>query len=489
MNLQRLTLIVSILLSITACSSGGGGSSDAGTNPATNSDAGTTTGGLTTGGDGTSTAGITTISNGSSTSGVTDAIDGGGSTDSGSDECSIADVNQWVDDGMRDFYFYYDQVPVVDLTQYNDPNTLIRALRVAPDRFSYVTDSAQQEALFEEGMTFGYGFRFVRTSEGVVRTAAVYTESPAEDSGLRRGDILLAVNGISIDEITNAQWTEALGTSPEVRSPTFSVQGEDGLDRDIQITSAEYRLLTVQQGKFFTTNAGRRIGYVHFLSYLGTAQAELNSVMAWLKDNAVDELILDLRFNGGGYTSIARQIGSQVAGPPVFNQVAEQLSFNDRYAEFNYTQEFDENNITLELLRLYVITSDITASASELTINALRPYIDVYTVGNRTVGKPFASRGRDRCGKRMQAVELLSTNADGISVINGIPADCEAFDNYRGEQGTLEDSMFATTVNYLLNGLCELPPGDTPAAAARRADGSESFLPSPDKVGEGAIAD
>ena len=495
---QRLVLIACLLLTITACNSGGSSSTDGGTNPETNTDAGASTGGLTTGSDGTGTtgsdgtssAGTTTNSDGgSSTGGDTGGTDGDASTDSGVEECSIADVNQWVDDGMRDFYFYYDQVPTVDLAQYDDPNTLIRDLRVPPDRFSYVTDTAQQDALFDEGITFGYGFRFVRTNEGVVRTAAVNSESPADTAGLLRGDILVAVNGISIDEITNEQWAEALGTPPEVRSPIFSVQGEDGLDREVQITSGEYRLLTVQSGRFFDTNAGTRVGYVHFLSYLGTAQAELNSVMAWLIENEVDELVLDLRFNGGGFTSIARQIGSQVAGEPVFDQVAEQLSFNDRYAEFNYTRDFDPNDFTLDLSRLFVITSDRTASASELTINALRPYIEVFTVGNRTVGKPFASRGRDRCGKRMQAIELLSTNANGASVIDGIPADCEVFDNYRGTQGSLEDSMMSTALNYMLNGSCEPLPSTTPQAAVRRAGAAETFLATPDVIGEGSIAD
>ncbi len=503
----RYLLIAVLTYSIIGCNSGNNGG-DGGTNPESNTSVGNTGSGTTdsqgtegssdgadTGGDSTGTDGDSsdaggdttdTGSDGSDTGGTT--TDGGGtdsdgSTDAGEEECSVADLNQWVDDAMRDYYLYYNLVPQVDLAAYESPEQLITDLRVSPDRFSNVTDSAQQEQLFEEGITFGFGFRLVRDSLGAVRTAAVYKESPAELAGLQRGDVVMAVNGTPIEEMTNQLWSEYLGTGTDIVSPTFTVNKATGETQDISVTSGEYRLYTVQSANVATLNeTQQRVGYINFLSYLGTAQSELNNVMAWLRDNEADELILDLRFNGGGFTSIARQLGSQVAGEVVFDEISERLSFNDRYAEFNYTRSFEPNDITLDLNRLYVITSGRTASSSELTINALRPYIDVYTIGGLTVGKPFVSRGRDRCGKRMHAMELISTNADGASVINGIAPDCEVFDTYQGDQGSLDDNMYSAALNYLYSGNCAAQPA---AAQAR----SRPVFETSDELGFGSIDD
>lgn len=131
-------------------------------------------------------------------------------TPAGVEECSTEDIKHRVEFDMRDYYIYYDQVPVVDLADYSTPESLMRALRVAPDRYSNVADTAGQNALNDDGATRGYGLWFNPDKDGVVRFREILSGSPADKAGILRGDQIILFNGDPIGDVSDDEIAIAL---------------------------------------------------------------------------------------------------------------------------------------------------------------------------------------------------------------------------------------------------------------------------------------
>jgi len=124
--------------------------------------------------------------------------------------CSTEDINARVDFDMRDYYIFYDQVPQLNLAEFDSPESLIRALRVDPDIYSFVTDDETRAQLVEEGMAEGRGFWFQPAGDGAVRFREILSGSPADEAGLLRGDELIELNGRPIGEISRDELREEL---------------------------------------------------------------------------------------------------------------------------------------------------------------------------------------------------------------------------------------------------------------------------------------
>jgi len=297
------------------------------------------------------------------------------SPDEQTEDCSVAALNQWVDDNMRDYYLYYDQVPVLDLNAYDSPEELIVDLRVdPPDEFSNVRDADRQAQQFDEGVQFGFGFRSSSDSDGQPRLALVLRDSPMDLAGAERGDILVSANGIPWTDLTDEQFEDIFRDADETVAVEFVLRGGDGTDRTINVAPAEFPLFAVQ---FFTVQEvdGVRIGYIFFLSFIEPARGELDEVMQDLASQDIDELVLDMRYNGGGRTSIAYKLASQIAGNNFAGQPLYQLLFNDKYADLNTEVPFFSELFTLDLPRVVVLAQRFTASSSEIVINGLRPHM------------------------------------------------------------------------------------------------------------------
>jgi len=172
--------------------------------------------------------------------------------------------------------------------------------------------------------------------------------------------------------------------------------------------------------------------------------------IADLRDAGITELVLDLRYNGGGLISVANRLASQIAGPSVAGETLVSYEFNDEYTDVNF--DFDAVNASpsLDLDRVLVLTTGQTASSSELVIN-----------GERTLGKPFISASRPFCGVSLNAMEAQGVNSNGVTVAGGIEADCFAADDvtrdYGSRSGSLE-GMLASSLDFLLNGTCDASP-------------------------------
>lgn len=384
-------------------------------------------------------------------------------------QCSADDMKAWVQHNMDDYYLFYDQLPVVDSGQYEGAEDFIRALRVAPyDRYSYVTDESTNVAFFEEGERFGFGMRIERSDDQRLYFSLIEPLSPLGATDAERGDELLAINGVTPDGFTSEFIAQALGEGDEVVDVRFTLQKPNNAEPyEVTVTKSTYDVQTVLDAKVLNHN-NHQVGYLNFLSFLETSEKELNDAFADFKDNDIDELVLDLRFNGGGRISVAEQIGSLIAGTSVNNTTFTDFRFNDKYANQNTQYPFFERNGALNLPRVYVLTSANTCSASELVINSLRPFIDVVTIGDTTCGKPYGTVSNNYCGKSMNALEVEFRNAANVGgYFDGLAADCPMTEDLAQTMGQPNENLLAAALHHVDTAQCA-------SSFTTLADGSDS---------------
>ncbi len=267
----------------------------------------------------------------------------------------------------------------------------------------------------------------------------------------------------------------------------------DGLDRDRFSTTMSSRSADVMQGVASATsvvtdypsskpvplvrkllsNTGRKVGYVLFNEHSRGAQDALITAFGSLRDAAVQDLVLDLRYNGGGFLYIAQAAAAMVAGPSVEGQVFESVRYNahrtaestagtfifsTRVLTAETTYSRDHPLPQLNLPRLYVLTSQLTCSASESIINSLRGIgVQVILVGDRTCGKPYGFHRKDNCGQAYFPIEFQVYNAQGYGdYTSGFPVQCPVKENPRTALGAPEEPLLAAALMHIDTGSC--PP-------------------------------
>ena len=377
-----------------------------------------------------------------------------GATSGVADDCSVAGINRWVDEKMRDTYIYYDQVPVLNLDDYTDPALLVRDLRVSPDIYSSLVDQARDEDLIVNSSVTRFGFWLQQASDGRQHFAAISGNSPMENAGIQRGDELLAINGVLIDEITDEQWNEfVVGDFGEELTAVYTIASGSSLPEDFSVTKTTYTESTVPVfGTYEDTN--NEVGFLQVNAFRATTADEIDVAVQSLADAGISELILDLRYNGGGFTRVARQLASQIAGQAFVGQVYSSRIFNDKYSDNNVDQLIEPQALSLNLSRLVVLATQDTASASETLINGLAPLIDVVVIGMPTEGKPFTSVAQDYCGKRLNAMSTITTNGVGESVLEGIQPTCTVADDFLAPADSVDDALTGAAFAYLQFGAC-----------------------------------
>jgi C-terminal processing protease CtpA/Prc len=227
-----------------------------------------------------------------------------------------------------------------------------------------------------------------------------------------------------------------------------------GGERQATLVKRAVTIPTVSATRTLDTR-GRRVGYIHFRNFVTPSVAALDTAFAQLKAEGAEDLVLDLRYNGGGLVSVAQQIGGLVGGSLTNGQVFCEFFHNDKNASRNSVLRFQLPAATLELPRLVVIATQASASASEAVINSLRPFIPVAVVGDRTFGKPVGQYGFDFCDKTLFPVAFTVRNARGEGdYFGGIPADCAAPDDLDHAIGDPAEASLAEALGFLRTGGC-----------------------------------
>jgi C-terminal processing protease CtpA/Prc len=228
--------------------------------------------------------------------------------------------------------------------------------------------------------------------------------------------------------------------------------------------------------------SGRRVGYVVFRNFVEPSYDALDAAFAELRAAGVTELVLDLRYNGGGLVGVARHLASLIGGMRTGGAVLAEYFHNDRYQRLNEIIRFEAKANALALDRLMVITTRASASASELVINALRPFMAVHVIGDRTYGKPVGQYAISFCDKTLAPVSFTLRNANGEGdYFDGIAVTCAAADDLSRQLGDPLEGSLREALAFIDTGRCSAESAGmrtrqaAPGAEARPA-GWESLL-------------
>ena len=413
---------------------------------------------------------------------------------------NTADENNWLRSWSNELYLWYDEIIDVDPESLTTPEYFEQmktfqttASGNPKDRFHFTIPTDEWIQISQSGISAGYGATFAILASSAPRQVVVaYTQpdSPATsgEADLQRGDTILEVDGV---DMVNGSDVDTLnnGLFPNNNEThTFLIETLDGTQREITMTSTQVTETPVQNVTILETDSGL-VGYMTFNNHIATAEALLINAIEQFRDANISDLIIDLRYNGGGFLDIASELGYMVAGEEAAaGRVFENLRFNDKHPDFNpvtgarlvdrpfrtTTQGFSVSSgsplPTINLPRLFVLTGPRTCSASESLMNGLRGIdIDVIQIGNTTCGKPYGFYPFDNCGTTYFSIQFGGTNdkgfgeySDGFSPQN-IPQPagvelpgCLVSDDFTRQLGDPQEGMTRAALQYREDASCPL---------------------------------
>ncbi len=414
------------------------------------------------------------------------------------------DENNWLRSWSNDTYLWYDEIVDRNPALYDSPLRYFDLLRTTErtpsgnpkDRFHFTYPTEVWEALVTSGASFGYGAEFVLLSPRPPRDVVVAFTNPdtsAERAGLARGTRVLAIDGVDMIEGSDVDTLNAgLFPSEDGEMHEFEVQGlDDAEPRTVTLTAEEIVVDPVQHLTVLDTDSGP-VGYLLFNDFIQTAERELFDAFEMLAGQGIVDLVLDLRYNRGGYLVIASQLGFMIAGAAASQgRVFEELQFNDKHREFDpvtgrrlqpllfqttgvgFTVPEGRSLPSVNLPRVFVLTGSDTCSASEAVINGLRGIdVDVVQIGSTTCGKPYGFYATPNCGTTYFTVQFRGINAkgfgdfaDGFSPANVARVEgtevpgCSVADDFRHAFADPDEGRLQAALRYRMDGSCPAPTG------------------------------
>jgi hypothetical protein len=408
--------------------------------------------------------------------------------------CSVAQQKSWLQSTMDRNYLYTALSPKPDPQPFDTVAAYFDALLygggpVFPaDRFSGSEPSTNFQRFYGEGRSLGYGVSVAGLEvqgrpEQPLFVRHVEPQSDAGLRGLRRGDEVLALNGRSAADIIAADDFSALVAEREGQALTLQLRGVDGTVRELTLTAGVFDLTPVPTRAVFTTDSGRRVGYVIVKDMIDAGAAGLQQAFTGFAAEGVQDVVLDLRYNGGGLVSFGARVASYVAGARGLGRDAAVLRHNAQLAPTrDLAVPFQNLAGALGLPRAFVLAGRRTCSASEQVVNALRGVgIEVVLVGDTTCGKPVGSNPvNDGCGLTYSIVNFESVNARGEGrYFDGFAPSCAVPEDFRRTLGDRQEPLLHTALAWADSGRCE--PAATAAAGGdrRRALGLPARLRPP----------
>jgi carboxyl-terminal processing protease len=373
--------------------------------------------------------------------------------------CSTTSQNSWVRDQLQTYYYWYQHLPAnVNPASFTTPEAYLEAVRFRPidNTYSYITSAAANDAFYSDSQVIKYGFT---QTVGVddIKVLEVWPSSPAQEAGLQRGDRIVRVNGQSVATlVSSGTLSSAFGPDVVGQTATIDFVKPNGAAQQALMTKRLTTIPTVSLTQAVEVD-GRRVGYLFFRNFVRPSTAALDEAFSSLKAAGATELVLDLRYNGGGLVDVAVHLASLIGGARVSGQVMINWTHNDKVGPvLNKVTRFNETPAqTLNLQRLVVITTGSSASASELIINSLRPYMPVTVIGNTTYGKPVGQYGFNFCEKVLVPVAFSLKNANNEGdFFDGIAADCTASDDITHQLGDPAEGSYAEALTFIRTGAC-----------------------------------
>jgi hypothetical protein len=427
------------------------------------------------------------------------------------------DENNFLRSLSNDTYLWYNEItdrdpalyatlPYFDLLKTNATTSSGQP----KDKFHFTYPSDEWFQLSQSGISAGYGAQWVLLAAVPPRKVVVaYTEpnSAATAVNLARGAEILVADGVDvINGGTQANvntLNAAFFPSQPGETHTFTIRDLNGTQRNITMTSANITSVPVQNVGTITTPTGN-VGYMLFNDHIATAESGLINAVNQLVAAGVTDLVVDLRYNGGGYLDIASEFAYMIAGPvPTAGQVFENLRFNSKHPATNpitgqalsptpfhtTTQGFDvaagQALPTLNLSRVFVLTGSNTCSASESVMNSLAGVdVEVIQIGSTTCGKPYGFYGLDNCGTTYFTIQFKGENnkgfgdyTDGFSASNQtgprgtVVPGCSVADDFTHALGDPAENRLAAALAYRDGVACPAATGLAPPGALKASAG------------------
>lgn len=374
-------------------------------------------------------------------------------------EGSTESVNLWVQNSMKRYYYWADQMPAKP--DYHLPaKDFFKSLLSPQDRFSFIINTADASTYPKSVRNmFGFDYTSLQLKNGEVVTAIklVLKNSPASNSGLERGMIIKKINGQTITASNAEQLTASIPDQTVLQLTVGNWQNGSVINEKNVTVYYGYSLEQPLMSKIFQQN-GKKTAYLYIYDFPDGMTSALYQKFAEFKTAGVQELILDLRYNYGGSVSSAAALCAMIPsgisadshfitykgnknGGEVKRTFSQQIAYDPGALAFNVL-----NSNCLNLNKVFILTSISTASASEIVINNLKPYMQVIQAGESTLGKDMAGFPVEDKGKPKKIAWQIH------------PVIYKVF-NAGGEGGYVNGIAPQMTVNEF-NALPVLPLGD-----------------------------
>ena len=425
--------------------------------------------------------------------------------------CSLRARQDWVRAQVDEWYLFPETVPAaLDPGGYTNVESYLDALTATAraqrkDRyFSYLASIAEENAYYGSGATAGFGVRLsYDTANRRLFVVEAFENAPALAAGIDRGTEILAIgaSAATLRDVSaifaaegDAGVSAALGPDTAGTARVLRVRDAGGAVREATVAKANYDLdpVSARYGVRVIDDGGRKVGYVALRTFIGTADDQLRAAFGQLRAQGVSDVVVDLRYNGGGLLSTAEVFSDLLGGGRSTSDVQTYTTFRASKAAENETRLFRREANAVAPTRIAFIGTGGTASASEYVINAFVPYLrgNAALVGSNTYGKPVGQIALDNPScpdDRLRLIAFALQNASRVGdyydgLATRVEASCQAGDDLTHQLGDPAESSLRAALDFLAGRACTRI-GATASAARAAAFTPARMLLTPPRPG------
>ena len=412
-----------------------------------------------------------------------------------SSACSLQNRQNFAFSVLNEWYLFPETLPAsLSPTPYSSVQAYIDALTATAraqgkDRFfTYITSITEENAFFASGATAGFGIRLLYQGNRVFIMEA-FEGAPALTAGIDRGTEILAIgttdaNLATVSSIIAAQGangvSDALGPSTAGTARVLRVTDANGT-RNLTVTKANFNIdpLSSRYGVKTIDNGGQRVGYINMRTFISTADNQLRTAFADFRAQGITNFVIDFRYNGGGLVSTAEVMGDLLGGNRFSSDVFSVTRFRASKSSNNETRRFQPGSQSVSPLKIAFISTNATASASELVMAAFPPFLgaNAALIGSNSFGKPVGQIALDQasCDDRIRVVAFAKENAAGqgdyySGLIGTMRASCAAADDISRPLGDPQEESLRVALDFVAGRSC------TPATAGLSAQDDKVII-------------
>jgi carboxyl-terminal processing protease len=408
--------------------------------------------------------------------------------------CSLRERQDWAAAQLNEWYLFPESLAAgVNPDSFTTVQDYIDAL-VAPARaqgrdrfFTRISSMSDGDEYLGSGSAAGFGFLLsTDAAAGRAFVSEAYEGAPALNANIDRGTEILAI-GTSASELRTVSSiiaeegaegvSAAFGSSTVGLSRLLRVRDPNGTTRDVTLVKANYTIDPVSNryGAIILNDNGKLVGYLNFRTFIGApAEADLRAAFAQFRAQGITEIIVDLRYNGGGLSSTATLLSNLLQGNRSTSEVMSYLTFRASKSGNNSTTFFAPQPQSISATKIAFIATGSSRSASEAVMNAALPYLgaNAALIGSNTAGKPVGQKFLDRaiCDDRLIAVAFATKNANQqgdyyAGLASKFQSTCSAADDIQRPFGDPQEASIRVALDFLAGRPC------TPIGAGAAAQG------------------